>query len=103
ELRARAGQLDEAREPESHVAPFGAGRLLLAPQLVVTRNLEKPCQRGLIAATVEDVAGHRGVRKLLGAYENAAAHLGWIESQIARGAICHACCYGVGEGLSDRA
>jgi hypothetical protein len=35
ELGARAGELDEAGEPDSHVAPSGAGGLLFPPQPIV--------------------------------------------------------------------
>ena len=82
---------------------FGASRFLLTPQLVVAGNLQRPRQRRLIAAAVEDVAGRRGVRKIFGAHEIAASHLGWIESEIARDEIDHALGHGGSNRMSDGA
>ena len=46
ELGARAGELDEAGEPDSHVAPSGASGLLFPPQPIVVGGLQESRQRG---------------------------------------------------------
>jgi len=45
----------------------------------------------------------RGVRKIFGAHEIAASHLGWIESEIARDEIDHALGHGGSNRMSDGA
>ena len=103
ELGARAGELDEAGEPDSHVAPSGARGLLFPPQPIVVGGLQEPRQRGLIAAAVEDVAGRRGVGKIFRVHQIAAARLGGIEPEVARDEIDHALGHRGGDRMSHRA
>src|SRR5262245_57582181 len=69
ELSARTGELDETRQADAHVAPHRTGIRLLPAKPIVARDLEEPGKRGLVAPAIEDVAGCRGVREILGAHQ----------------------------------
>src|SRR2546428_2104682 len=73
-------------------------RRLLAPQLVVARDLQESRQRLLVRAAVVDVARGRGPRQLVGTHEVAPADLGGIQTEIARDLIEPA----LGHGGADR-
>jgi len=98
ELRARARQLDEAREPDAHRAARRARGPLLAPERVVPRGLEQRLERGVVAAAVVDVPRGGGVRELVGAHEVASPELRRVEPEIARDQLDHA----LGHGGRDR-
>ena len=90
ELRARARQFHEAREPDPDVPSLAAGRRLLTPEAVVLRDLQEPRERGVIAAAVENVAGRGRVREVIGAHEIAAAQLRRIDPEVAGDELDHA-------------
>ena len=103
ELRAWAGELDEAGKADAEIAALRARRRLLASQAVVRPGLQQPRQRRLIAAAVVDVPRRRGVRELLGTHEIAAAHLAGVELEVARDQVDHALRHRGGDRVADRA
>src|SRR2546422_3454451 len=76
-------RVDGERKPDPDVAPRGPRRRLLAPQLVVARELERAIEGGRIVPAVVEPAARRAVRRRSGLDRGPSPHAGGIDAATA--------------------
>src|SRR5215510_9440223 len=77
----RHRRVDRQREPDPDVAARRPRFRLLAPQLVVARQLQRFVEDGLVVAAVVEPAGRRPVWKLIWLNQISPPDFFWIQSQ----------------------